>query len=218
MMSWDEIFPPFGVVIRCGPVELRTLSPNDIPPLLDVALAGIYDDGRPMPFISDWAEKPADELPLNSTRWYWTSWASFAPERWELLMVVRRDGEIVGCQDLRTSDFAITRLARTGSWLGRAHQGRGTGTLMRQAICAFAFDELGASEMRTEAFSDNPRSRRVSEKIGYTEIDRVPFNRQGALASEVLFRLTPETFNRPSHPVETEGADAFRRFIGLSPA
>lgn len=215
MLTWNDIFPPFGLSLRCGPVELRALSHEDVPALLDMALQGVHDDGRPMPFISDWSRLPADKLPLNSTRFYWQTWAGFTPERWTLLMVVRRDGEIVGCQDLRTSDFAMTRTGKTGSWLGISHQGKGTGTLMRQAMCAFAFDELGAAEMRTEAFSDNPRSIGVSTKVGYVEFDRVRFNRQGELASEVHYKLTPGTFARPPYPVEVQGAEAFRAFVGI---
>lgn len=95
-MSWDEIFPPFGLVIRCGPVELRGLSQDDIPALTHLATRGVHNDGRPMPFSgTDWSALPHAELPLNSSRFYWRTWAEFTPERWTLPTVVRRDGEIV---------------------------------------------------------------------------------------------------------------------------
>ena len=215
-MSWDEIFPPFGLVIRCGPVELRGLSQDDIPALTHLATRGVHNDGRPMPFSgTDWSALPPAELPLNSSRFYWRTWAEFTPERWTLPTVVRRDGEIVGCQDVRTEDFVIRRLASTGSWLGLAHQRRGTGTLMRQAICAFMFDELGATQMRTEAYADNAASLGVSRVVGYREYDRIPMVREGAAAGMVALKLTPDSFVRPVYPLEVQGAAEFREFIGL---
>lgn len=215
MLTWPEIFPPFGLRITCGPVDLRTLSHDDIPALMELAQQGVHNDGRPMPFITDWSGLPKDDIPLNSTRFYWQTWASFSADDWTLLMVTRRDGVVVGSQDLRAKAFPLVRTAKTGSWLGLSHQGLGTGTLMRQAICALAFDHLGAVEMRTEAYSDNARSRRVSEKVGYREVDRHRANRQGDLASEVQYVLTPDAFVRPPYPVEVSGLGPFREFIGL---
>jgi len=52
--------------------------------------------------------------------------------------------DLVGMQDLHAKDFAQVRQVMTGSWLGRAHHGIGTGTLMRQLVVGFAFDQLDA--------------------------------------------------------------------------
>ena len=82
--------------------------------------------------------------------------AGFGPEAFDLLFAVRVGGELVGTQGLHGRDFAVTQTVETGSWLGLAHQGRGIGTRMRQAVCAYAFDELGAAEVTSGAFLDNP--------------------------------------------------------------
>jgi len=46
--------------------------------------------------------------------------------------------------------FPLTRSVSTGSWLGRRHQGRALGTLMRKLAVGFAFDELDAVECHSE--------------------------------------------------------------------
>ncbi|MFT3889845.1 MAG: GNAT family protein [Arachnia sp.] len=215
MSTWADIYPPFGVAISCGDVDLRALTPNDVPALLDLAVEGVAHPGRPYPFVSNWALLEPHLLRRNSAQFYFSQWASLNPSAWTLLMVVRHRGEIVGCQDLMTQDFPVRRVAHTGSWLGLKHQGKGIGTTMRQAACAFAFDALGADECRTEAYADNPASQRVSEKVGYERFDACPVNRLGERAVEMRFRLTPERLNRPEQPVSFHGVGPFREFIGL---
>ncbi len=215
MRTWSEIYPPFGVAIRCGDVELSALTPDVVPELVELAIAGTVRPDTGYPFVTNWALLPPAELRLSAAQFYFDTWGSARPESWQLLMVVRRGGQLVGCQDLRATQFPTTRIVHTGSWLGLAHQGRGTGTLMRQMVCAFAFDALGAAQCRTEAFLDNPVSQRVSAKVGYERFDQHPVDRLGEPAEEVYFRMIAEQFNRPPEPVTYAGVDAFRSFIDL---
>ena len=92
------------------------------------------------------------------------------------MFAVRVAGELVGVQALHTENFRITRTGETGSWLGRSLQGRGLGTRMRRALCAFAFDHLGAVEITSGAFLDNPASLAVSAKVGYLPNGRARLN------------------------------------------
>ena len=73
----------------------------------------------------------------------------------------------IGIQELRATGFATLRTVETGSWLGRAFQGKGIGTEMRAAVLALAFDGLGAEVATSGAIDGNAASRRVSEKLGY---------------------------------------------------
>ncbi|MBB1509097.1 GNAT family N-acetyltransferase [Tessaracoccus sp. MC1756] len=150
------------------------------------------------------------------TQFYFSTWSAARPERFELLMVARQGDTMLGAQDLRAADFAVRRTGFTGSWLGREFHGSGIGTRMRQMICAFAFDELGAIEMRTEAYADNPASNRVSQKTGYREFDRARVNRLGEAATEVRYKLTREQLTRPEEPISYDGGQALRRFLGIS--
>ena len=211
-MELVDIFPAFGLRIDCGPVTLRAMRESDVPRVCDLVAEGIHEEGA-QPFLMPW--NVSKTQPLESLQFYYRTWAAFSPEAWTLLMAVERDGVMVGAQDVKTEKFGIVRHGETGSWLGLRHQGRGIGTLMRQAMLTFAFDHLGAVEMRSAAWADNPSSHRVSEKCGYVANGYQLLDRQGRRARQDDFVATPETFVRPPYEVAVTGADAFRRAIGL---
>lgn len=224
MLTLEEIFPPFALAISCGPVELRVLRDDDLPELVELVRGGIQPPGQPMPFLRAWHEEPfapgaAHGFPTTSLAWWWTQRATFAPDEWRLALVVRRDGELVGMQDLHTQDFALTRSVLTGSWLGRAHQGAGTGTLMRRLVLGLAFDELGAQTCESGYVVGNRASAAVSRKVGYVENGRrrmVQHTRDGAVGvDEQRVVVTPATYVRPDEPVIVAGAAELRRFLGI---
>ena len=122
-------------------------------------------------------------------------------------------------QDLHATDFALARLVMTGSWLGSAHQGMGTGTLMPQLVVGFAFDELGAGQCESGYIVGNSASAAVSRKVGYVNNGQrriVQHTRQGKVGvDEQRVVVTPATFVRPDDHVSVEGANALRRFLGI---
>ncbi|MGG5260799.1 GNAT family N-acetyltransferase [Phycicoccus avicenniae] len=227
MLTLEDVFPPFALRIACGDVELRVLRDDDLPELVELAHAGIQSPDLPMPFLRAWHEEPwgpgePDGFPTTSLRWWWTQRATFAPEEWRLALTVRRDGVLAGMQDLHALDFARSRTVDTGSWLGRAHQGRGTGTLVRQLVVGFALDELGAQRCESGYVVGNHASAAVSRKTGYTEEGRrriVQHLRDGEReVDEQRVAVTPATFVRPAGPVRVEGAAALRRFLAIGHA
>lgn len=217
MTGIEDHFPPFGLRIRCGRLELRSVREDDIDEVAALVAGGIYDPDEHLPFLNRWAEAPVERLPVNTMQFYWQVFAGFSPTAWHLVLAVRDGGRIVGVQDLVAKDFAITRSIETGSWLGRPFQGRGTGTLMRQAVCAFAFDELGAEQMTSGYLDGNQASAAVSRKVGYRPNGtfRSVHPDGDRVRVEQRVRLLPEDLVRPPHPVEVEGVEAFRAFIGL---
>ncbi|MCK0114206.1 GNAT family N-acetyltransferase [Ornithinimicrobium sp. F0845] len=224
MLSLEDIFPPFALRIACGTVELRVLRDDDLPELVDLVRGGIQAPGLPMPFLRDWHELPfapgtPDGFPTTSLAWWWTQRATFAVDDWRLALTVRRDGQLVGMQDLHARDFAQTRTVDTGSWLGLAHQGEGTGTLMRQLVVGLAFDELGAVACGSGYIVGNAASAAVSRKTGYVENGRrriVQHTTQGKVGvEEQRVLVTPATYVRPTGRVTVQGADALRRFLGI---
>ena len=125
---------------------------------------------------------------------------------------------MLGVQALHATNFAVVRSGETGSWLGRRHQGRGTGTRMRRALCAFAFDHLGAVEVTSGAFLDNPASLAVSRNVGYRPNGHLRMmRRQDEVAINQRLVLTPDTFVG-GEPIEVEGAAALRAFLALDRA
>lgn len=216
MTTLADALPLLGLRIGAGRLELRGVTDDLLMPLADLAVAGIHDADA-MPFYVPWSTAPAEVLPRNFAQFYWGNRSSFSPQRWSLDLAVLWDGEVVGCQGMSTRDYLVTRTGETGSWLGRAHQGRGIGTAMRQAICAFAFDHLDAAEVTSGAFTDNPASLAVSRKVGYRSngMRRVE-RRPGELAVVQELVLAPDDLVRGPE-LTVEGLDAFRAAIGLPP-
>lgn len=214
MTTMADIWPPFRLRLRAGDLVLTVIGEDDIPGLVDLALAGIHPPDA-MPFAVPWTLESPERLPAAMVRYYSSVRAAFGPKTFDLLFAVRVGGTLVGTQGLHGQDFAVTRTVETGSWLGRAHQGRGIGTRMRRAVCAYAFDHLGAEEVTSGAFLDNPASLAVSRKVGYrlNGVRRMP-RREGEMALEQKLVLTPADLIR-GEPLEVVGAADVRRFLGL---
>ncbi len=111
----------------------------------------------------------AEEVARGTLQFQWRMWGQWAPDNWSLHFVTVHDGRIIGTQALDAREFATLREVGTGSWLGRAHHGRGFGTEMRAAVLDLAFTGLGAQWAVSEAFADNAASYGVSRKLGYAD-------------------------------------------------
>ena len=213
-----DLLPVLGLRVTAGPLELRGITDDVLADLCGLAERGIHDPEQ-MPFYFPWTDAPADELARNTAQYHWRCRADFSPAAWDLHLATYVDGTLVGTQGFSTTDYLVTRSGETGSWLGREHQGRGIGTAMRQAMCALLFDHLGAAEITSGAFLDNPSSLAVSRKVGYRDNGvRRHKRREGELALNQRLVLTPDDFVRGPHDVEVEGLAAFRRSIGLDSA
>jgi RimJ/RimL family protein N-acetyltransferase len=211
MTTAATALPLLALRITAGPVELRGLTDDLLGPLAGLA-TDIHDPDF-MPFGFPWTLAPAADMPRNLAQYHWGNRASFSPAQWNADFAVFYNDELVGCQGFITRDYLITRGGETGSWLGRRFQGRGTA--MRQVICAFMFDHLGAEHVTSSAFSDNPASLAVSRKTGYTDngVDRV--NRLGKPAIMRRVVLEPADLVRYSRDLTVEGLPEFRKSIGL---
>ena len=212
-----DLFPPLGLRITAGPVELRGITDEVLLGLCELAESGIHEPER-MPFYFPWTDAPAGELARNTAAYHWRARADFTPDHWGLHLAVFHQGTLVGTQGFETHDYLVTRTGETGSWLGREHQGKGIGTAMRQAICAFVFDHLDAAEVTSGAFLDNPASLAVSRKVGYRDNGVRRLKRRDEVAPNQVLVLSPEDFVRGPHPLEVSGVEALRAFVGLDPA
>lgn len=213
MTTLAEIWPPYALRVSEGDLELTVVRDDDLPELVDLALSGVHPPEL-MPFSTAWTDAAPAELPANMVRYYSSVRASFTPESYGLPCAVRVGGQLVGTQLFGADDFALTRTGETGSWLGRRFQGRGIGTRMRRAICALAFDGLGAEEVTSGAFEDNRASLAVSTKVGYRPNGAVRMKRRDQMAVNRKLVLTPETFVR-GEPVRMLGVTELRAFLRL---
>ena len=214
MASIVDAFPVFGLRITAGDLELLGIDDETLAALIDLAAQGIHPPER-MPFSVPWTDAPPDRLPLRFAQYHWGLRSGFALEHWSLELAVRWEGTLVGVQGFHTRDYLVTRSGETGSWLGQAHQGRGIGTRMRQAMCAFLFDHLDAREITSGAFEDNPTSLAVSRKVGYRpngtrRVERRP----GELAVLQGVVLRSEDLVRGPE-LSVDGLAPVRRLLGL---
>jgi RimJ/RimL family protein N-acetyltransferase len=124
MTTLADIWPPFALRVVAGPLELRAITDDDIPAVVDLVLAGLHEPSE-MPFAQPWTDAPPDQLARNTGAYYWRTRADFGPLAWSLDLVVRHEGEIVGVQGFCATNYLVTRTGETGSWVARARQGRG---------------------------------------------------------------------------------------------
>jgi RimJ/RimL family protein N-acetyltransferase len=210
-----SLWPPFGLVVERDGMTLRLPRDDDLAGLLELASQGIHDPGD-MPFLIPWTDTPSPERELESLRFYWGARASLRPEAWSLHFMVRVDGAVVGVQEVSARSFLSSREVCTGSWLGRAHQGRGIGTRMREMVLAFAFDHLGAELATSGAWFDNVSSQTVSRKLGYAEGPSDIIERRGAPTEHLNFRMTAGDWrSRGRAAVRVAGLEACREMLGL---
>lgn len=215
MTSLADAFPPFGVTVACGSVDLRPITDDVLPDLVEIARAGIHASDR-MPFTVPWTDTPTDDFARQFVTHHWRVRSAFTQKEWSLDFAVYHDDTLVGTQSIGTRSYLVTRTGETGSWLGMPFQGRGIGTLMRQAICALMFDHLDAAEITSGAYLDNPASLAVSRKVGYRPNGQLRQERRpGELGVNQQLVLSTEDFVRPSEAVQVQGIPAFRAFVGL---
>ena len=119
-------------------------------------------------------------------------------------------------QGIDAEDFASTRTAETGSWLGQRFQARGFGTEMRAAVLELLFRGLGGHVATSGALDGNVASARVSEKLGYVPAGEGVASPRGVPVRETKFRLEREAWEeRERPPVEIVGLDACLGLFGL---
>jgi len=167
-MSLERDWPLFGLRVQTPRLTLSYPSEADLGALNELASRGIHDPDL-MPFDTPWTDEPDDIRPQHSLQFYWGTRANWKPDNWHLTMMVKEGDVVVGVQGMLASDFAIKRQVGTGSWVGRAYQGRGIGKEMRAAILHLAFAGLGAQRATSGAFENNAASLAVSRALGYVE-------------------------------------------------
>lgn len=214
-------WPLYRLRITTPRLELRLPDSELLDELAEVAAGGVHPDGE-MPFSVPWTDGGPEQRARGVVQHVLGTIARWRTDSWALSLAVRLRGEdgaytTVGRQDLTATDFAVVREARTGSWLGLAHQGRGIGTEMRAAAVHLAFAGLGARAVRSEAMTDNARSYAVSRKLGYHEDGLEVAAVHGRPRTVRRLRLDRETWRRlRSTPVELHGLEECREMFGAA--
>jgi RimJ/RimL family protein N-acetyltransferase len=212
-MSLVDHWPLFGLRIRTPRVELRYPTDDDASALAELAERGIHDPDT-MPFGIPWT----DQGPAQHLQFFWRNRAEWTPEQWHCPLVTLLDEEVVGTQGIFANHFATLRTFETGSWLGRAHQGKGIGKEMRAAIVHLGFAGLSAIEAVTGAWHDNHPSLGVTRALGYLDNGEQRMPRRDEGDRMLKFRLPREVWEqRRRDDIEIEGLEPCLELFGARP-
>jgi RimJ/RimL family protein N-acetyltransferase len=218
VIGQGSFWPLFELVVRTPRLEWRLPREDEFASLIEVVDAGIHDPGT-MPFFIPWTDAEPPRRARETARWLWRHRADWTPEKWTFTGVVFVDRRPIGVQDLGAEHFRAVRSVETGSWLGRAHQGKGLGREMRQAVLHLAFAGLGAEEALSGAFEDNAASIATSRSVGYEENGEARGHRRDGSARTVRFRMGRDAWEtRRRDDIEIEGLDrCLDMFVGERP-
>jgi len=182
--------PLTALRIRTPRLELRLATVAELRELARVAQEdGVFDDGA-MLFEVAWTDGVGEPGFVDEFLAYHGSvLRQSRPESWRLELVAFLDGRPVGVQGIGAERFAETREVRTGSWLGRRHQGRGLGSEMRSAVLEFAFEYLDARTAWSGAHPDNRASLGVSRKFAYEAAGTKTAYPRGEPVEHLVLRL-----------------------------
>ena len=149
---------------------------------------------------------------------YWRSYGTWTVDAWRFHLAVRRNGRLLGLQELEGNDFPMLRTVDTSSWLVTGARGQGLGKAMRRAVLALAFDHLGAEAAITSAWHDNAASLGVSRSLGYRDNGVSSLARDGGVDTLVHLRLTRADWLAAggAPDVRVEGVEAARPLFGPS--
>jgi RimJ/RimL family protein N-acetyltransferase len=209
-------WPLFDLEVHTPRLSMRYLDDDLGTELATLATRGIHDPGF-MPFSMPWSDAASPDLERDALRFYWRSRAETRPTNWNLHFAVIEAGQVVGTTSVFATDFPVTRTFETGSWLGRAHQGRGLGTEMRVASLQLGFLGLDALVATTGAFRDNGPSLGVTHKLGYEPNGILTHNRRDAFAESERFRMGRDHFvaTVQRDDIRIVGDEGVRELLGI---
>ncbi|TDC26269.1 N-acetyltransferase [Streptomyces sp. 8K308] len=212
-----DYWPLAGLRVTTPRLELRLPTTDELVQLAELAGEGVHPPEE-MPFLFPWTDLPPPERGRSVLQYQWRMLGQWTPENWALELAVFHEGRPVGIQSLTARNHATLRQVESGSWLGRAHQGKGIGTEMRHAVLHLAFAGLDATDAVSGALCHNAASQAVSRKVGYRPDGIARHVVRDVAVTEQRFRLTREEWTagaaeRP--PVTITGLEPCLPLFGL---
>jgi RimJ/RimL family protein N-acetyltransferase len=215
----ETFWPLFGLSVRTPRLELRLPREDEFGALIEVIDGGIHEPGT-MPFSLPWTDIEPTARARQAAQFWWRQRANWNPDDWAFTGAVFIEGHPVGVQELSAQHFGAVRAVETGSWLGLAHQGKGFGREMREAVLHLAFAGLGAEEALSGAFEDNESSLATSRAVGYEENGEARGSRRDGSSRTIRFRMSRERWEgRRRRDIEITGLEGcLDMFTGPAPA
>jgi RimJ/RimL family protein N-acetyltransferase len=210
----DPYWPLFDLRLTTPDLQLTTATEADQVGLSALMSADVEPDpAAPSYNIAD----DGLRLGIYTHQAYWKAFGTWRPESWTLPFAVRRDGELIGLQQLEGEDFAVLRTVDSFSFLATRARGTGYGKQMREAVLALAFGPLAAVRAITSAWRDNHASLGVSRALGYVANGETLHRREADVDVMVHLRLSRDDWlartDRPT--VDIAGFEPCRPLFGL---
>jgi len=114
---------------------------------------------------------------------------------------------IIGTHPIQWRD----RRAEFGYWLGEEFQGKGLATAAGRAMAEYCFSVLNLNRLELRIRTDNPRSRAVADRLGFTQegILRQAVQSTGKMVDYACYGLLRAEWETPAGAVENgQGAGA----------
>jgi RimJ/RimL family protein N-acetyltransferase len=107
------------------------------------------------------------------------------------------DGAAAGGMGFRPGEDVHAHCAEVGYWIGRAHWGRGLIVAALRAAVPVAMQALRLHRVAAGVYSNNPRSMRVLEKVGFERegVQRRAVVKRGELLDVVVYAHTRATLD-----------------------
>lgn len=138
-------------------IELRELTLDEVQPIFDTLTGGRAYFAEWLPFV-EYTQEPEDTRAFVE---------SAMQGGWEnLTCAVYYRNEFVGLIGLKDTDTVNDR-TEIGYWLAESCQHKGIMTRACKALIDYAFDVLGMNRIQIKVATENGKSRRVAERLGF---------------------------------------------------
>jgi RimJ/RimL family protein N-acetyltransferase len=207
-------WPLFELRLRTPSLELRPMTEADLTPLSDLLPDDLEQDPSSTTYEVEDA-RVGQGIVLHQA--YWKGYGSWRPQAWRLNFAVRRDGKIIGSQELEGNDFPTLRVVDSSSFLTVGARGHGWGKQMRTAVLALAFGPLEARAAITSAWHDNHASLGVSRSLGYRPNGESYLQRDGGadILTHLMIKRDEWLAGGLADQVEVSGFEPCRPLFGL---
>jgi ribosomal-protein-alanine N-acetyltransferase len=180
--------------VRCGPIELRLVTPRAAHQLF--ALAREPEVSAQLQWDAHRTVEDSLEY-IHDARSLWQRGRAWMPGIFD-----HEREQLVGCTGITGID-RTNRRAEAGSWLGLPFQGGGFNLPAKAALVTFAFEQLELARLEFLARVDNPRSIAAMRKLPGVREEGTLARRiwHGGIGHDaVLFALLAEEFDPAQWP------------------
>lgn len=140
-------------------IQLRRLQLSDADDIFKIIDSQRKYLGKWLPFV----DKTED---VSSIKEFISYVRSKPEERSEFAYSIRKNDELVGLIDIKTTDL-LSKKTEIGYWLSEDFQRQGIMTRSVQRICEYAFNDLNLNRVQIKCATGNMASKNIAKKLGF---------------------------------------------------